>query len=370
MALLEPDKTITSEMSSINYPSSATAGSTDTFRYIPEHKDTEGPNGISETSYVASWSKWHGYYREIAEFQAVTDKLGSWTVGRGYETDGTTKKKLNKIKGFGKDDFNSLLENFVRTMLIGGDCYAEIIKDNQGRMINLKPLNPGTIKIVANSGGIIVRYEQMRKKEDNIVFDPKDIFHLAWNRIADEIHGIPYAEKMQEILQMRKESMRDLRLIFHRYAKPLIISKIDSDDADVISSYKTQLDNAVKKAENLIIPKDTVDMERMSIPQYSTLDPLPWLRFLIRQFITSSGVPEVVLGWGEETTEASSKIIYLAFQQTIERLQRYVEAQLESQLNIKINLIFPASLEVELQNDAKKDSGQMTEMNTNPNKDG
>ena len=365
MALLDNKEMNITGNSDITYKTSAAGTDNTDFKYIPETKDTDGSDG-----YTSDWTKWHGYYREIPEFQAVTDKLGSWTVGRGFEADEKVKKKVGKWIGFGKDDFNSLLENFIRTMLIAGDCFAEIVKDKQGRITNIKPLNPGKMKIIANDFGIIEHYEHARKDKDPIIFQVEDIFHLSWNRIADEIHGIPYAEKMQDILQMRKESMKDLRLIFHGYAKPLIISKIDSDDATTIANYKAKLDEAVEKCENIIIPKDTVDMERMSIPQYSTLDPLPWLRFLIRQFITSSGVPEVVLGWGEETTEASSKIIYLAFQQTIERLQRYIEAQLKIQLNIEIDLVFPASLEVELQNDAKKDSGQMTEMNTNPNKDG
>lgn len=81
-------------------------------------------------------------------------------------------------------------------------------------------------------------------------------------------------------------------------------------------------------------------------------------------------MPEVIMGWGAETTEASSKIIYLSFQQEIEDMQLYIQEMVENQLGIEINLKFPASIETSLQRDQKKDSGQLKETNTNPTKDG
>ena len=66
-------------------------------------------------------------------------------------------------------------------------------------------------------------------------------------------------------------------------------------------------------------------------------------------------MPEVVMGWGEQTTEASAKIIYLAYQQEIEDMQLYNQEAMEIQLKITINLEFPASIETELQEDQAKD---------------
>lgn len=376
MGQLDISKADYTNTSNITYADSAAYGDTTLFpnQYKVLTWDTDGATGFGETTYDCDWPKWHGYYRYIPEFQAVIDKLASWTVGRGFKADTKTMAMLKKIKGFGKDDFNSLLENFVRTFLICGDCFAEVMKDKAGRLVNLKPLSPGSIRIVTNESGIIVRYEQYNQLRDVtkvLRFRPNEMLHFSWNRIADEIHGIPFAEKLEKIIEMRNEAMQDMRVVFHRYVKPLIISKIDSDDATEIANYKTKLDRAVEKCENLIIPKDTVEMERMSVPQYSTLDPLPWLKYLVRQFVTACGVPEVIMGWGEETTEASSKIIYLAFQQTIERLQRYVESQLESQINIKINLEFPASIEPEVTG-VKEDNAKDPKMNkfgVDPRKD-
>ena len=50
------------------------------------------------------------------------------------------------------------------------------------------------------------------------------------------------------------------------------------------------------------------------------------------------------------------KIAYLSFQQFIEEEQLYLEEQIGLQLGLKINLVFPASLEGELLSDKAKDS--------------
>ena len=111
----------------------------------------------------------------------------------------------------------------------------------------------------------------------------------------------------------------------------------------------------------MIVPKDTVDsIERVSIPQYSTLDPLPWLKMLQEYFLIAEGVPEVILGYGRDATEASAKILYLAFQQMIEFNQDFLHEQIKAQLKIDVKFKFPASLAPDIQNDQKKDGDQKT----------
>jgi hypothetical protein len=64
------------------------------------------------------------------------------------------------------------------------------------------------------------------------------------------------------------------------------------------------------------------------------------------------------VGGSQEMTEASAKIAYLAFEQTIEEEQLYIEEQILSQLNLEIELSFPATLQNELLSDNAKDGAQ------------
>lgn len=327
------------------------------FRRTIETAEQDSPG----TVYYPDWSKWWGYYKDVPELQAVINKKATWAIGKGYIADDRTKKVLDKIRGNGKDTFNTIMWNLVVTMAINGDAFAEIIRDKAKRLINLKPIGPGTLGIVSNKKGIITGYTQatvtgefQKGGKTKMDFKLKDIFHLSWKRVGDEPHGRSTIEKLQWIIDAKNESLKDIRIIFHRYVKPLIISKLASDDPDEIAAYKRKLDTAVKNMENLIVPQDTVEMERMSIPQYSTLNPLPWLEMLQGYFIIAEGVPEVILGSGRETTEASAKILYLAWQQNVEDTQQYLEEQVKAQLGLEVEFNFPADIAPEVTEDVRK----------------
>ena len=221
---------------------------------------------------------------------------------------------------------------------------AEIIRDSSGRLINLKPLNPGEIKIITNDVGQIKRYEQTTNIEAGKTINkwqPENIFHILFNRIASSVHGFSEIIPIEETIKMLKEAKLDMKKVFHRYVKPLLITQVDTDDATEIAAFKAKLDAAMQKGENMIIPKDVANVDRVSIPQFSTLDPIPWIRNLTRETVVGQGVPQVVLGSSsEEDTEASSKIVYLAFEQSIKFRQMVWEENIRKQLNMDIKLEF------------------------------
>ena len=328
---------------------------TDMTNTVTDYSSTN--QNTSFESYMMPWSKWYGKYKEDEDLQAIIDKKAMWTVGKGWKADPATTKQLKKIRGNGKDTFNTILENTVKVYTIGGDSFAEIIRSKRGPITNLKPLNPGTMTVVSNKHGIIDHYEQSvddgkgsgktsTNKKNIIFFKPEQILHLPWNRIADSNHGQSTIEKIEKAMNAKQEARNDMRTVFHRYVKPLLITSVDTDDESEIKSIKQKLDNAVENGENLVIPKDTVDtVERVSIPQFSTLDPLPWIKYNDQALVKAEGVPSVILGVGDESTEATSKILYLAYQQTIEWNQKFVTEQFEAQTGLVFELEFPASLE-------------------------
>jgi predicted DNA-binding protein (MmcQ/YjbR family) len=327
--------------------------------YSVDSKASDSPSSQNESYYTPSWSKWNGYYRAIPEMRAVIDKLASWTFGRGIKADKKNKDKLKKLRGNGKESARLILKNQWRTALICGDSFAEIIKDNQGRIINLKPLNPETIQIIYNRKGMIEGYNQLtteKKNREKPDFSEEEIYHLANERIGDEKGGMPFPEALEIMIKARNEALEDLRVLYHRNIKPIHWIEVETDDTTKLSLIETSVNNAYKKTENIIIPSGVIkEIKTQKSPQYSTLESLPYIKFLVRLFVSSCGVPEIVMGWGEQTTEASAKIIYLAFQQTIEDMQLYNQEMAELQLNITFDLEFPASIETEMQRDEKKD---------------
>ena len=321
---------------------------------------TDGASGQPETEWMnTKWTTYFGYYKDpkTPEITAIIDGRATWTIGKGFKADAETTLLLDTIIGIDKDTFNTILENMIRTMLIGGDSYAEIIRDDEENLINLKPLTPRYIKHIANKKGIIIRYEQWK---NGVIhkFTPDKILHFMRNRVADEIHGMGIVEKLKLTLDMKNEAVADNRLISHRFAYPRWIYHLDTDDEKEIAAFKAKADSANVKGENIYVPKDVVVPELMAVAPNASLNLLPWIQYLDNQFYEQGGVPKIIMGGSGEFTEASAKIAYLAFQQSVEEDQLYIEEQVLSQLNIVIELEFPVSLENELLSDEKKDGAE------------
>src|SRR3990167_2047545 len=118
-----------------------------------------------------NWNVQLGAYLQISELGGMIDRKAQYIVGKGFKVktlkekikDGlgmkTVKKQLQKIRGNGLDTFNSIMYNGVRVYTVGGDFYAEQIRNARGELKNLKPLNPGKVRVVGSSRGSVKRYE-------------------------------------------------------------------------------------------------------------------------------------------------------------------------------------------------------------------
>ena len=351
MALSDPTQTRTTSMQ------------TATTDYVageePWNKNIAGYDIYSQETetnlYQCDWKKWHGLYRNIPELRSTIDVWSKWIVGKKLITDDKTKKIIDRIKGTGKDTFRNLLINIKRTSKIGGDCYAEIVRDKAGRITNLKVLDPGSIVINANKFGIITKYKQVNKKQitaQKIVLNewmPDEIFHISHDRIADEIHGIPEAEKLQKLIKIRHQAMDDYTVILHRYGKPTFFYEINSDEEADMVAVKEKIDSAVKNFENVVVAKGVLEkIERTSVPQYSSIDPMPWFNFLRSYFTESSNVPDLIRGKSDEVSLAAGKLNYLGFKEKIIMEQLEYSEEIEAQLGLDIRFEEPAEIDIEL----------------------
>lgn len=365
----KPDSTDITDFSNKQY--SNTAAAADLTLY-PSSFTTDPGSETSESTYQnTNWTTQWGAYFQISEYGGMIDRKAQYVVGKGFKIPGLAeritnrnKKILENIRGNGKQTFNGIMYNAVRVYTVGGDFFAEIIRNKRGDLKNLKPLNPSTVKVHANKNGIITGYEVFPvmteptagTQKGVVKLAPDEMFHLMYNPLADQIHGQSVSDKLQPLFDMRRESMKDMRVVFHRYVKPLIISSVDTDDIDEIKAYKEKLDKAMEKGENLVVPKGVLDsMDRMSVPANSTLDPLPWLSLLQREFVKAEGIPMLVSGVSSGGTESESKILYLSWQQVVEFNQMFLEEQIKAQLGIDIEFEFPADIAPMMAKDEAKD---------------
>ena len=328
---------------------------------------TDGPTGQDKFEWMntqedVTFEDALGYYKDekTPEITAIIDGGADWTAGNGYLADEETTMLLDTIKGNGFDTFNEFIENGERVLELGGNFYAEIIRDDEDNLINLKPLNPAVMKHIGNSKGIITKFKQMsidgKKVEQE--FEPEEIFYLPRNRIADEIHGRGIAQKLKLIIDMKNEAMADQRKAIHWNVIPRWKFKLKTDDPAEIAAYKAKQDAATGSGENIYEPFDVSESELISVPPNSTLNPMAWIEYLDNLFYEVGGVPKIIIGGTGGFTEQAVTITYLAFQQRIKKRQLTWEEQILSQLNLLIKLIPPASVENNLLSDSEKDGGE------------
>ena len=329
--------------------------------------NTDGATGADESTWQNTyWSTYWGYFNSIPELKSALLMKATWDVGKGYTCDPETKVILDHVTGWGKDTFQDILFNMDLISRLAGDAYAEIIRDKKtGLLLNLKVLDPGSIKIVTDNKGIIKRYEQTnRVANQSLKFEPKDIFHISHNRLADQIHGISDITSMENTILAELENFTDLKKIMHRQARPMIVFKLGTDDPSKINAFVAKMDAAVNKGENIYVPddKNTFAYEVVKIDLSPMI--MNWREDIRNKFYRSLGLPLIVFG-NAGTTESGGKIEYLAHEQVFSHDQMFLEEQVWNQLYLKIKLNSPVSLLENLKADQKKDSAQGLEIQPN-----
>ena len=317
--------------------------------YSIEQSQLDSATGKETEWRNSRWPIQLGLYKNNRAVRNVIDALARWTIGKGYKTNEITQLLLLSIRGNGTDTFNSILKNLKRVAEIGGDSFAEIVRTKDTQLVNLKPLDPSIVGIIANNKGLITKYKVYPKGEGKIKeFMPEDIFHLSRNRLADEIHGNSLIDILEWVVTAKEEAENDYRKLLRRNVMPIRIWKLDTDDEVKIAAFKEKVRQMKEDFEDIFIPMDTVETEVSGVAPNQTLDPKAWIDRLDKEFYEVAGIPKIIVGNSSEFTEAAGKIVYLSFEQTVEEGQLEIEEQVLAQLNLEINLEFPASLRNEI----------------------
>lgn len=318
--------------------------------------DTDRP-GINNFWQSSNWTTHNGYFKGHSSVKTVITKLAMWTAGKGYNTKGKgTQKILDRIIGSGKDTFDEVIKNQVRVRHIDGDSYAEIVGGKGTKLTNLKPLNPGAVKVYHNKFGMLDYYGYKFPDGDEQRFEKDEIFHLSLNRNADETHGTGDIECLTKFLDKIKQLDEDMATFFHSYVVPMILWQIKSSKTVDIAAFKADHKVARNSGTDIIIPDKAVGWELIEAGK-NGVDPLKWRQTWVEEVTKGGGVPALIMAIEAGSTEASSKMVYVAWQQVIEDEQNYLEKQIKLQLGLDVTFEFPARIEENLGEDEGKDGG-------------
>lgn len=323
-------------------------------RYSPDAKSTDGVSLTDENYYDnQNFSTYYGYYSSIALMKKAIDAFATWVLGKGYETDSRTQVTLNNIQGRGDEDFADIMWNMLVIKKVNGDSYAEVIRADDGRLINIKPLNPENIRVVYNKKGIIKHYEDRRTGNQ---FPTNKILHFCNDRLADELGGTSVVPAVKFAVEAKQEAMERYKRIL--YLSTVRILYIDENDKTRLSNAKESYKDGIEKGDIVIFPfsKQDGEFQDLTVPPVGAF--LEWMRYLDNEIFLDIGTPKVIMGSVDSIPESGGKISYLSYEQIYSRETRNLEADLWNQLGIKIKINPPASIAEGVTDEAAKNKAQ------------
>ena len=163
-----------------------------------------------------------------------------------------------------------------------------------------------------------------------INFAPEEIAHFKWNVIGDEIYGTSAIESVVEAINVKLQMEGDLRINSHRYAAPQIQYAIGTEGEpateDQITEFESQLDNQTPEMDLVTSHAVAVNTVR---PLSGSIGVEEFLKHMENQVIAGLQVPEVALGRGQNSTEATAKVQLGIFDRRVKAIQRVLTRQTE-----------------------------------------
>jgi len=269
--------------------------------------------------------------------------IAKWSVSWGY-TFGFINKFNKKKRNANKD--NEVLEFYANwaeyvyltyntfaiivSMVMYGDAFMEKIFDDNGSKIaggkgwgvrHLKTLYTPGIGIERDEYGRIIMYWQKPptymgadikkiKKFGGIPLDPATIIHYKWNDFRNKTYGISDLKALVDPISMKVGIREDTAIMVQQRSNPIIawlVGDIDNPPpAGFLSAAANYLSVNADGDNDFVLPgfmKPEVIGTGEKMPDLTT-----YIKLFSSEIVKGIGVPEVLLGEGQETTEATARI--------------------------------------------------------------
>jgi len=227
-----------------------------------------------------------------------------------------------------------------------GDAYVEKIYDDNGSKIadgsgwgirHLKMLYTPSIGEERDEYGRTIMYWQKPptylgrniekiKKFGGIPLDPATIIHYKWNDFRNKTYGISDLKALVDPISMKVGIREDTAVMVQQRSNPIIawlVGDIDNPPpAGFLSAAANYLSTNADGNNDFVLPgfmKPEVIGTGEKMPDLTT-----YIRLFSSEIVKGIGVPEVLLGEGQETTEATARIQIESFVGDIMFLQNYV----------------------------------------------
>ncbi len=332
--------------------------------YQIDSKTSEGGYSSKENRHSnTNASIYYGLFRGHGEFRSAILSYVIHVLGWGYKTDPLTESILSLIKGNGKENFWKLMYKHLECKKWNGDAYTQIIRMKptelfpQGRLINLKTLDPNRVTEITDENGIIIRYEYAQGNGGMKGLTPEKVLHSSNNPAIDEPLGIAETEAVKWVIEAMLENGIDQRRLMH-YSSVRVLY-VDETDTARLTKLKTELASGIKNGNVVILTckPEEAKFEDLVVPPIEAF--IRYQNWLENKFYSQLGISKVSIGGTtENNTEASAKVNMVITEPVWLKEIKEIEDDLWNQLGIKIIINKQPSLMDNMQTDEAANTGQ------------
>lgn len=171
-------------------------------------------------------------------------------------------------------------------------------------------------------------------KQGGIVFNPWEIIHIKINPEPGEAYGTSIFEAAKDILAIYVGMREDIAMIIKNYAAPMILFRIGTElipaSAGTITSFRSALAGQMQVSSNIVtstmVNADVIGagQKAMSMEKYFAQ--------MLNVLFGSFGLPEILIGQGNETTEATGKMQLEALSKSAKVIHQLLKDSVELQL--------------------------------------
>ena len=260
--------------------------------------------------------------------------------------------------------FYTWLKEALQCTFWAGNSYSEKVFEIKGekwaadrqekppgwRIHELKLLPPEEVRPIRNAHGDTLGYvqypfqgtytfltpgkAQMYFEKGAVIFTPEEIIHFKLNPEPGQAYGTSILEAVKDILAIIVGMREDIGMIIKNYAAPTVLYRIGTDlipaSQPTVTQFRDNLVAQMKVSSNIVT--STMVSHEVVAPGKGVMNVEGYYKMMLATLFGSLGMPEILLGQGQETTEATAKMQLKAVSNFVKMMHQLIKDGVELEI--------------------------------------
>ena len=260
--------------------------------------------------------------------------------------------------------FYTWLKEALKCAFWAGNAYSEKVFEIKGerwaadrqeqppgwKIHELKLLPPEEMRPIRNAHGDTLGYVQypfqgtytflspgkakMYENKGAVIFTPEQIIHFKLDPEPGQAYGTSLLESIKDILAIIVGMREDIGMIIKNYAAPTVLYRIGTDlipaSQPTVTQFRDNLVAQMRVSSNIVT--STMVSHEVVAPGKGVMNVEGYYKMMLATLFGSLGMPEILLGQGQQTTEATAKMQLEAVSNFVKMMHQLIKDGVELEI--------------------------------------